>query len=137
MRCRIVGLALLLVLGGCGEGTNGPPGPILLGQWGVAGESPARLTGLHVAAELQLPCSSIGTNQPVELDSDGHFAFEGRLHTSQLTRDDRTAQVTGELHEDRVTLTIDVPGDSDAPHSLILDAGVDPGFDARPPMCPL
>jgi len=57
MRCRIGGLALLLVVGGCGEGTSDPLGPILLGQWGVAGESPARLTGLHVAAELQLLCS--------------------------------------------------------------------------------
>jgi hypothetical protein len=137
MRCRIGSLALLLVLGGCGEGPSGPPGPILLGQWGVTGDSPARLTGLHVAAELQLPCSSIGTNQPVELDSGRHFAFEGQLHTSQLTSEHRTAQVTGELDGDRVTLTIDVPGDGDAARTLVLDAGVDPGFDSLPPSCPL
>ena len=137
MRCRIGGLALLLVLGGCGEGTSGPLGPILLGLWGLAGESPARLTGLHVAAELQLLCSSVGTNQPVELDSGGHFAFEGRLHTSRLTSEKRTAQVTGQLEADRVTLTIDVLGDGNAPRTLILDAGVDPGFGALPPVCPL
>jgi hypothetical protein len=83
------------------------------------------------------PVPSCGTNQPVELDPGGHFAFEGRLHTSQLTNEDRTAQVTGQLEGDRVTLTIDVPGDGDAPHTLILDAGVDPGFGALPPMCPL
>jgi hypothetical protein len=137
MRCRIGGLALLLVLGGCGEDPGGPLGPILLGQWGVAGESPARLTGLHVAAELQLLCNSVGTSQPVELDSGGHFAFEGRLHTSQLTSEKRTAQVTGQLEANRVTLTIAVVGDGGAPHTLILEAGADPGFGALPPVCPL
>lgn len=137
MRHQIPGVAFFLLLCSCGEGTSAPSGPLLLGQWELAGDSPALLIGLRVAAELQLACSSVGINEPVELSLEGHFAFEGRLHTSTLTTESPKAQVSGRVEAERVSLTVDVLGDGVPAQTLTLHAGVDPAFDELPPICPL
>jgi hypothetical protein len=137
MRFRMIVMALTLLSVGCGNDTSAPGGAVLVGQWGVAGEAPARLVGLRVAAELQFACSSVGVNEPVELGHDGRFAFEGRLHTSGLTSASQTAQVSGQVVGERVSLTMNVLGDGVPAQSLTLHAGVDPAFEQLPPTCPL
>ncbi len=112
MRIRTAGLALVLLLGGCGEDTSAPGVAVLVGQWGVAGEFPARLIGLHVAAELQFGCTSVGTDEPVELGPDGRFVFEGRFRPSGLALGGgQKARVLGQVIADEVSLTVDVIGD--------------------------
>jgi hypothetical protein len=137
MRSQLGGVALLLVLSACGDEPSAPGDLLLLGQWGVAGESPAQLIGLRVAAELQFPCSSVGTNEPVGIDHNGHFTFFGRLHTSGISSGSREAQVRGHVEGEHVRLTVDVRGDGVVAQTLTLQAGVDPAFEDLPPTCPL
>ncbi len=127
--------AALLLLAGCGDDMNAPAGPLLLGQWGTAGESPALLIGLRVGAELQLACSSVGTDRPVELGADGRFAFRGRWHTSSSVRQEVMAQVTGQVAGALVTLSVDVLEDDTPGEALTLRQGVDPDFEDLPPVC--
>ncbi len=104
MRIRTAGLALVLMLGGCGEDTSAPGVAVLVGQLGVAGEFPARLIGLHVAAELQFGCTSVGTDEPVELGPDGRFVFEGRFRPSGLALGGgQKARVLGQVIADEVS----------------------------------
>ena len=137
MRARIAGVALVLLLAGCGEETSAPAGPLLVGQWGVIGDSPASLVALRVAAELQFGCSSIGVHHAVELLPEGRFAFEGRMQRSGIASGGLKARVSGRVEAERVILTADVLDDDVPPQSLTLQAGVDPRFDRNPIPCPL
>lgn len=56
MRSRLAATALLLLLVGCSDGAT-PSGPLLLGQWGAAGESPALLMK-HPGDPYQDPISA-------------------------------------------------------------------------------
>jgi hypothetical protein len=69
-------------------------------------EAPALLVAV-IGAELDLGCSSVGTDDPVELGPDGSFAFSGRMQLSGLAFDPPRATVEGRVHGDAVTLTLD------------------------------
>jgi hypothetical protein len=128
-------LVLVAALG-CGHDADESSGPILYGQWGSIGDAPAQLLGLGVAAELQLLCSAVGTNTPVELGPDNTFEFSGRLRTSMLESREPTARVQGRLQGETVTLTVDILGDNLPSSRYTLERGVNPHFEDQPPSCP-
>jgi hypothetical protein len=128
--------ALLLCLFACGDDPVAPEGPLLLGQWGTVGDNPARLIGLGIGAELQFTCSSVGINQPVSLDADGRFTFRGRWQISMAIQGEQTARVNGQVDGEIVDLAVDVLGDGLSAQRITLQKGVDPDFEALPPVCP-
>jgi hypothetical protein len=125
----------LLLLAARGDATGPGLERTLIGRWG---SNDALLVGLRVAAELRVGCSSVGTDDPVLLDPDGTFSFEGVYLASGAYTNPPRARVTGriDIEGQVVTLSVDVQRDGWPSFDFVLRQGVDPGFDTEPPMCP-
>ena len=95
-----------------------------------------RMSGGMVAAELQLGCASVGTDDPVRVGPDGEFSFVGDYHTSGAVMGHIRARVTGRIENDVVTLSLDILREGWASGEYVLRRGVDPGYDTDPPFCP-
>ena len=130
---RRVVLPVLLLLAACGDATGPFFEPTLVGRWG---SSTALLVGLRVAAELQLGCNSVGTDDPVRMGPDGEFSFVGDYSMSGGTMSRIRARVTGRIENDVVTLRLDILRDGWGSSEYVLRRGVDPGYDTDPPFCP-
>jgi hypothetical protein len=122
----------MIALPACGD-TNGPSGPLLLGQWGSA---TTLLVALRSGAEVRLTCAVVIIDDPIELSAGDTFSVQGRLQTSSavvgpLPRVRGTGQVTGS----RVTLTLLVAS-AGTPMTYELESGMTPDpLDI--PVCPL
>ena len=127
-------LICLLALG-CGDPAD--PNSILHGQWGTTGEDSALLIALSVGAELQLPCSSVSTDDPVELQRDGTFTFSGDYQSSTLELDAPRvrAQVSGRYQGRTVVVSLDILKDGLPAYVYTLERGINPHFEDQPPFC--
>ncbi len=123
-----------LIALGCGQ-PSGPSGTTLRGEWGAAGEDPARLIALNIGAELHLACSSVVTSSPVPLSPDNSFVFRGRYYGSGAGSPLR-ALVRGSLVEESVRLSVDLEHDGDPAFSYTLQRDVDPRFEDLEVFCP-
>lgn len=123
-----------------GLGCRDPAGStaILYGLWGSTGDRSALLIGISVGAELQFGCRSVATNRPVELGSEGTFAFSGRYETSMAQVGGPShARVEGRQEGRMIRLSVDVEDDGLPASSYVLEQGVNPHFEDQPPSCPL
>lgn len=130
-KVRVLALSLI-VLAACDKDTTEPTDPLLLGEWG---SESALFIALRSGAEVQLACTVIIIDDPIELQAGATFTVQGRLQASSAVLGDLPAiRGNGEVRGARVVLSLPL-GVGGALTRFDLTAGVRPQ-PAELPTCP-